>query len=99
MLAPCVHGRLHGRGVMCGWNGTTDVVYASCARPLSQKQTFQRPNWPAKKSQPPLPAALVKSCPEQATGWFNYQADSVSLALVHAKYGRLPKDWSTDEPS
>jgi hypothetical protein len=75
---------------MCGWYGTTDVVYASCTRLLCQKQTFQRPNWPAKKSQPPLPAALVKSC-QQLVG-FNYQADSVSLALVHAKYGRLPKD-------
>jgi hypothetical protein len=30
---------------------------------------------------------------------FNYQADPVSLALVYAKSGKLPKDWSTDDPS
>jgi hypothetical protein len=56
------------------------------------------PNRPAKKSQSPLPAALVESCPEQELVGFNYQADYVSLALVHAKYGKLP-DRSTDDPS
>ena len=43
-----------------------------------------------------IEAAILKHVYD--TG-FNYQADPVSLALVHAKYGKLPKDWSTDDPS
>jgi len=35
-----------------------------------------------KSRNPPLPAALVESCPEQELVGFNYQADYVSLAFT-----------------
>jgi hypothetical protein len=48
----------------------------------------------------PLPAALGKIVgPSKQLVGFNYQADPVSLALVYAKSGKLPKDWSADDPS